>query len=121
MPEEKKTRNYKTREYYEDLADYREWLLEAGVYKTSVSKYLRGVTDYKRSGYSIQEDQIDLRREEKKKNGFKDSLITEMRRGIIQYFRYIAGEPFKWATQGKHGTKRCNKDCFNCIYDDCIC
>lgn len=93
---------------YPELIDFREWMLEQGVFPHNATYFLQGANEFQKSGA----DDLKSFKQQLKDNGVKDRKRWRLVQGAGYYLKYLNNEPIKAAT--------CDEDCFNCKYPDCI-
>lgn len=105
------------------MEDFRSKLEEIGYKKATIVKFCCGIRKYIKRGHPLDMDKAPkiLEEEGKNKQEFPNSYVV----GVIKFIQYINGETLTKVEPRKRRSKsrvftKCNEDCFNCQYDDCI-
>ena len=93
---------------YPELIDFREWMLEQGIFPHNATYFLQGANEFQKSGT----DGLEAFKQQLIDNGVKDRKRWRLVQGAGYYLKYLNGEPIKAAI--------CDEDCFNCKHPDCI-
>lgn len=97
------------------------WLEDEGYAQKTISNYMLGVRMYVDGGRPITFEGVSEFRQWLKDNGYGDHRILNFAAGAKRYVQYCKGykevRPKKALSNDWH---KCNYDCFNCIYPDCI-
>ena len=102
---------------YHDLLDFRLWLIENGANKSNMTYFLRGVTEFRKTGLEINDETIKNFRDQMEENGVNYRYSAQMANGVRYYKHFLNGESLPKRISK---TFECNEDCFNCIYSDCL-
>ena len=111
-----KAKKKKTYKKYEDLLDFRLWLISQGVYSSRVTYSLKGVDEFKKTGMEVTPDNLCIFRQQLRDSGVNERNISIMMHGIDHYILYLKGEDTEW----KKNHFVCDEDCFNCKFPDCV-
>ena len=108
------------------LEDFAKWLYNGGYSEETSRTYMNNAAKYLVKGneptklaveayYYMKLAAPNINRTEKRK-------LYVQKAGVMRYVEYLSGENLDMSTdKRKHRLKKvCNKDCFNCIYPDCI-
>ena len=101
---------------YNDLLDFRLWLIKNGANKSNMTYFLRGVTEFRKTGMDIDKGTLIMFREQLDNEGINYRYSSQMVKGVEYYRCYMNGEELP-----KKISKvfECDEDCFNCKYPDC--
>lgn len=103
---------------YENLLDYRLWLMDSGLYPQAIVCYLKGVDMFQKTGMDVTKENLAIFRAKLESEGISHRRSREMVVGVENYERYKRGEPI--STKLKLNKFSCDEDCFNCKYPDCM-
>ena len=109
-----------------NLEDYYEMMLENGFAPLTAKAYMSSAAKYVEDNLPLDRDlAIAYFRSLTTAPGVTKSQrshIYARKAGVMRYIDYLEGEDLTPVASKSSRTSRksCNKDCFNCIYPDCI-
>lgn len=102
---------------YHDLLDFRLWLIQNGSNKSNTTYFLRGVTEFRKTGMEINKGNLKIFRKQIEANGINYRYSTKMAKGVEYYRCFLNGEEMPKKISSVF---ECDEDCFNCKYPDCL-
>ena len=105
------------------MIPFREKLIELGYTDDTICGYCTGVRRYIREGQPLNADKANKYFEEAAEDG--KPFLNKHQIGILKFIDFIDGKTIVRRPKSKSGNGRskffkCDDDCFNCKYDDCI-
>lgn len=105
------------------MIPFREKLVELGYTEDTVCGYCSGIRRYIEAGRPLDVGKANEYFAESESAG--KPVLHKHRLGIVKFIEFINGEPIvrrakSKAGNGKRKFSKCDEDCFNCRYDDCI-
>ena len=98
------------------MAGFREALSAKGYGRKTISIYCSGIKKYMEAGYPM-DPAFAFKLSNKAE--WKEFLPSHQT-GILKFMDYISGKPLQERIIRKRKNNKCNYDCFNCVYPDCV-
>ena len=108
------------------LEDFSKWLYDGGYSEETSRTYMNNAAKYIAKGNKVSKDEVEayyyLKLSDPNINRTQRRKLYVSKAGVMGYVDYLNGEPIVMENGKKKNRlkKNCNKDCFNCIYPDCI-
>ncbi len=121
-----KSYNITDKETLEELEDYYNLMIENGFARMTAKAYMNSAAKYVEDNLPLDRDSaITYFRSLTTAPGVTKSQrshIYAKKAGVMRYLDYLEGADLTpvAAKSSRTSRKSCNKDCFNCIYPDCI-
>ena len=110
----------------QSLEDYYNVMIESGFAKLTAKAYVSAAARYINDKHPLDREKMNeyfggLTRNRGLTRGQRGHIYAQ-KAGVSRYIDFLAGvDLVVQADKSSHRPrKRCNKDCFNCIYPDCI-
>lgn len=107
---------------YREFDDFRAWMEKEKFSKVTITQSLRGITEYCKTGRSMDMDSLrEWRKQLQAEGKLKPQLIRELTNGARRYLTFLTGEEYRFRYPTKPRKPNvCDDDCFHCKYPDCI-
>lgn len=114
-----------TQEQEEKIEQFRTALREAEYTRTAITTYLRAAAIYLSEGNEVTPEAISDYYAKQNVEGLTNTqrkAIYTRKAGTMRFYEMVGGgKAHPRGQKHKRTYKReCNKDCFNCVYPDCI-
>lgn len=100
--------------------DFIHWLEDKGYSEKTIGGYMAGARLFAEGGYELSKSGAKAFRQDIADNEWSEYKKQKYYAGARVYVKYKTGDMEEKPTPYKKGSRKCNFDCFNCQYPDCI-
>ena len=108
------------------MEDFAKWLYDGGYSEETARSYMNSAAKYIVKGHDTAKEKVEayynLKLADTTINRTQRRKLYVQKAGVMRYTEYLEGKELNLmcVKKQKKTKKNCNKDCFNCIYPDCI-